>query len=142
MQDDLVKDFIFTDFLDLFGSSYFGIPYTKSPDSEQLGVVFYTWDNQIYRDMMMDILYKLEPRMEPANKILFMTIEEVEEMFFIVKGSIEIGFELSRVAKYVVRLNEGGAIGIYNITFNKKTMFQYRVKHEFHGFTIRKDNWL
>ena len=89
----------------------------------------------------MEILDKLEPRMEPASKVLFKTIEEVEEIFFIVKGSIEIGFEINRMPKYVVRLQKGGVIGIYNITFNKKTMFHYRVKHEFHGYTIKKDNW-
>ena len=53
---------------------------------------------------MIDILNKLEPRTEPAGKILYMTIEEVQEIFFIVKGSIEVGFELSRTPKYVVRL--------------------------------------
>lgn len=90
---------------------------------------------------MMDILNKLEPRMEFKNTVLFRTIEEVDEVFFIVDGSIEIGFELSRKPKYVVRLQSGGSVGIYNVTFNKKTMFNYRVKQEFHGFTIRKDNW-
>ena len=142
VQDDLLKDFIFTEFLDLFSKNYFRIPWPKSSDDSQfLGTMFYNWDNQIYRAMMIDILNKLEPRTEPAGKILYMTIEEVQELFFIVKGSIEVGFELSRVPKYVIRLQKGGVIGIYNVTFNKKTMFHYRVKHEFHGFTIRKDNW-
>ena len=90
---------------------------------------------------MIEILRKLEPRTEPAGKILFNTIEEVHEVFFCVKGSIEVGFEISREPKYVVRLQKGGVIGIYNVTFNKRTMFLYKVRHEFHGFTIRKDNW-
>ena len=65
----------------------------------------------------------------------------MDELFFIVKGSIEIGFEINRKPKYVIRLGPGGVIGIYNITYNKKTMFNYRVKHEYFGYTIRKDNW-
>ena len=68
-------------------------------------------------------------------------MEEVEEIFFILHGSIEIGFEISRQPKYVLRLTQGGVIGIYNVTFNKKTLFNYRVRQEFKGFTIRKENW-
>jgi hypothetical protein len=83
----------------------------------------------------------LEPRHENSNTRLFRTIEEVQEIFFIVKGSIEIGFEINRIPKYVLRLGAGGVVGIFNITFNKKTMFMYRVKHRFVGYTIRKDNW-
>ena len=91
--------------------------------------------------MMIEILGKLEPRMEPAYTILFNAIEQVDEIFFIEKGSIEVGFEISRKPKYVVRLEKGGVIGIYNVTFNRKTMFSYRVRHDYHGNTIRKDNW-
>ena len=66
----------------------------------------------------------------------------VEEIFFIVKGTIDVGFEINRNARYVIRLGPGGVVGIYNITYNKKTMFNYRVRHCYSGYTIRKDNWL
>ena len=66
----------------------------------------------------------------------------VEEIFFIVKGTIDVGFEINRKARYVIRLGPGGVVGIYNITYNKKTMFNYRVRHCYSGYTIRKDNWL
>ena len=83
----------------------------------------------------------LQPRYERGGTQLFRTIEEVQEIFFIVKGSIEIGFEINRTPKYVLRLGPGGAIGIFNITYNKKTMFNYRIKNCFTGYTIRKDDW-
>lgn len=137
VQNSLYLDFLYTDFIDLFQHSYF--KFQKNLSSKQLQ--FYSWDDQIYRQMMIDILSKLEPRKEPAFSVIFQTIEEVQEIFFIMKGSIEIGFEVSRKPKYVLRLTRGGVIGIFNVTFNRKTMFSYRVRHEFEGYTIRKDNW-
>ena len=90
---------------------------------------------------MIEVLFMLQPRHEVGGTQLFRTIEEVQEIFFIVKGSIEIGFEVNRTPKYVLRLGPGGAIGIFNITYNRKTMFNYRIKNCFTGYTIRKDNW-
>ena len=40
---------------------------------------------------MIEVLFMLQPRHEHGMTQLFRTIEEVQEIFFIVKGSIEIG---------------------------------------------------
>ena len=85
----------------------------------------------MYRELMITVLWQLEPRYEPADRVIFKSVEEVEEIFFILQGSIEIGFEISREPKYVLRLSKGGVIGIFNVTFNKKTLFNYRVRQEF-----------
>ena len=95
----------------------------------------------MYRDFMIDMLKLLEPRHVCQDTVLFQSIEEVEEIFFIVKGHIDIGFEINRQPKYVLRLGPGGVVGIFNITYNKKTMFNYKIKHTYDGYTIRKDNW-
>lgn len=77
---------------------------------------------------MIKVVRVLEPRRMAAGTIIFNTIEEVQELFFINKGSVDIGFEVSRDPKYVLRLQKGGVIGIYNVTFDKKTIFIYKVK--------------
>ena len=76
---------------------------------------------------MIKIVRKLEPSRFSAGEILYKTIEEVQEIFFIEKGTVDIGFEISREEKYVIRLQKGGVIGIYNVTFDKKTIFIYKV---------------
>ena len=70
---------------------------------------------------MMTLVLKLEARQEPKGTIIFRTVEEVDEIFFIEKGSIDIGFEINRNGKYVMRLRNGGVVGAYNVTQNKKT---------------------
>ena len=122
--------------------SYFNIPNTKAPLLSNGKFPFYSWDDQAYREFMINLLRKLEPRREPSGTILYRTIEEVEEMFFIEKGSVNIGFEINRDIKWILRLQKGGVIGAYNMTFNCKTVFMYKVHHTFKGLSIRKDNWL
>lgn len=77
---------------------------------------------------MIKIVRVLEPRLLHRGTIIYQTVEEVEEIFFIEKGSVDIGFEISRESKYVIRLKKGGVVGIFNVTFDKKTVFKYRVK--------------
>ena len=90
---------------------------------------------------MVTLLSHLEPRSEEAGTVLFKTIEEVDEIFFIEKGTVDIGFEINRETRFIIRLKQGGVIGAYNLTFNTKTLFLYRVKDTFCGLTIRKDHW-
>lgn len=128
------------DFCVLFIPLYFNIPNNKY---ERLGAtkVLYTWDDQNYRDFMLNLLRNLEPRTEPTGTVIYRTLEEVEEIYFIEKGSVDIGFEINRITKFIFRLHKGGVVGAYNMTFNTKTMFFYQVKQTFTGLTIRKDNW-
>ena len=76
---------------------------------------------------MINLVRKLEPRYEEKGTIIYKTVEEVEEIFFIEKGSIDIGFEINRESKFVLRLANGGVIGAFNITFGTKTLFIYQV---------------
>jgi hypothetical protein len=75
---------------------------------------------------MMGVIRLLEPRTEEQGTIIYVTIQEVEEMFFIMKGSVDVGFEESRTSKYVLRLAKRNVIGAFNCTFNKKTLFMYK----------------
>jgi hypothetical protein len=74
---------------------------------------------------MITLLGHLEPRCEPSGTVLYKTIDEVDEIFFIEKGSVDIGFEVNRDTKFIIRLVRGGVIGIYNLTYNCKTLFLY-----------------
>lgn len=74
---------------------------------------------------MVDILMCLKPRHAYKQEILLRPLMSVDEVLFIEKGSIDIGFVLNEIPKFVVRLKEGGVIGVFNVTFNVKTRFLY-----------------
>ena len=65
---------------------------------------FYTWESELYREFMLSVLGLLEPRYEKSGNVIYKQVEEVEEMFFVMSGSINVGFEYNRAIKNVVRL--------------------------------------
>ena len=89
----------------------------------------------------MKILGFLEPRYEPKGSVIYKTVDEVEEMYFVMSGSINIGFEFNRSIKDVLRLTSGSVIGAYNCTYNKKTIFNYSVHSNLDSFIIRNSKW-
>ena len=63
-------------------------------------------------------------------------------MFFITKGNIDIGYEISRKTHYVLRMGEGKECGAYECSFNVKPIFNYMVSSDLTAYTIRKIKWL
>ena len=91
---------------------------------------------------MMDVLKNLEPRFEPAGSILFEELDEINEIFYVSKGQVDIGYELNKAKKFVIRYTDKTVIGGYNCTFSKKAIFVYKCRTECEGYTIRKLPWL
>ena len=67
---------------------------------------------------MMDIIGILEPRFEIQGEIIQRPAQEISEIYFIMEGSVDVGYEISRQTKYVLQLRLGNDIGAYNVTFN------------------------
>ena len=89
----------------------------------------------------MEILTHLEPRHELKGSILFEELEEVNEVIFVSRGNVDIGYEINKQKKYVVRLSDNIVIGAYNCAYNVRTLFVYKCYTECHGYSIRKENW-
>lgn len=102
----------------------------------------YTWDDQIYREFMISILCNLEPRREKRGAILFEELEEIAEIFFVSQGTIDIGYEINRQRKFVLRQTDKLVIGAYNCCFNTRSLFIFKCKSESSGYFIRKQNWI
>lgn len=83
----------------------------------------------------------LIPRRELKGTVLFNTLEEVNEIFFIEQGCVNIGFEINRGHRFVIRLSSGGVVGGYNCTFNRKTQFVYQVCQDMEAQTLKKHEW-
>lgn len=141
VQNKLYSEFLYHDFLQKFRDT-FRIPKT----SNQLfgsNSVYYTWEDQNYREFMIDLLSNLEPRREKKGSILFQELEEISEIFFVSQGTVDIGYELNRQRKFVLRYSDKKvAIGAYNCSFNTRSLFIYRCKTETSGYFIRKCAWM
>lgn len=101
----------------------------------------YSWDDQVYRDFMIGVLSHLEPRFDKRGVFIYKALQETEQLFFIMDGAIDIGFELNNKIKYCLRLQNGNVVGAFNCTFNKKTLYTYRVQKDVTSFVVRKSDW-
>ena len=104
-------------------------------------MVAMNWSNQSYRDFMIKMVSYLEPRYEPAGTIIFQELEEVNEILFIDRGVVDVGYEINKERKFCIRHSHHVVIGAYNVTFNKRAVFVYRCKRDCHGYFIRRENW-
>jgi hypothetical protein len=54
---------------------------------------------------------------------------------------LNVGFDINRIRKYVLRFENSCVIGIYNCTFDERALFIYQCKTECTGYFLRKRNW-
>jgi len=59
-----------------------------------------------------------------------------------VKGTIDIGFEVNKQSRFCLRYTEKVVIGAYNVCNSLRTMFVYKCKSNCDGYFIRKGAWL
>ena len=132
----IYKDFLFSDFLETYKKT-FSFPKLDNVNYN----AFYSWQDLEYKNFMVDILQSLEPRCEPKNKIMINELDEPNEVLFFNNGTYEIGYEINRVKKYVLRFKDSGVIGAYQCTFNKRSNFIYKTVSICQGYSIRKNSW-
>jgi len=102
---------------------------------------FYTWKDQFYREFMLKFLQCLEPRFESRGTILLDELEECNEIIFVYKGSVVVGYEINKVKKYCIRYQDRCVIGAYGVAFNNRSCCIYTALTNVHGYFIRKEKW-
>ena len=73
-----------------------------------------------YQSFMIQILKSLEPRRFDKMEIIYLELDEVNELSFIEQGEYDLGYEVNKVEKYRMRLGSRTVIGAFNICFNKR----------------------
>ena len=73
-----------------------------------------------YRDFMMSILRKLEPRHYKKMTILVNELDENMEVVFIEKGQIMVGYEINKQKRYCLRYEDKCIICAFGCTFNQR----------------------
>lgn len=91
---------------------------------------------------MLILLQNLEPRQEFENNTIYEELDEVNEIIFFDKGTVDIGFEINHKKHYVLRLGKNIAVGAYNMSMGRRTKFIYLAKTYCSGYSIRRSNWI
>lgn len=90
---------------------------------------------------MMTILMSLEPRHESKRTVLADELDEFNEVTFVQKGQIVVGYEINNQKRYCIKYLEAVVIGAYECIFNKRSAFIYTALTDIEGFFIRKRVW-
>ena len=90
---------------------------------------------------MITILKALEPREFNANEIIYVELDEVNEVLFIQSGEYLIGYEVNKHEKFKLKMGAKSVIGAFNICFNKRQIFIHKTSTECKGYSIRKQKW-
>ena len=69
----------------------------------------------------------MEPRHEDKETILINELDEQTEVLFFDNGTYEVGYEINRVKKFVLRYKNSNVIGAYPVTFNKRSIFIFSI---------------
>jgi len=79
---------------------------------------------------MMEMLKMLEPISYEPNELMFDEMEEFTEVVFLLEGEFKIGFRINQKEIYVLRA-DNVMIGGYNVMFNSRSLFIYRIHNTF-----------
>ena len=69
---------------------------------------------------MVFLLSKLEVIKVRKGQILIGEMDTVETIYFMADASIDLGYEINRSKKFVVRLSGNIMIGGYELSFNQR----------------------
>lgn len=140
-RDQIYFKFLFQDFLKKF-KLFFCVEKNISFKMNYVEKQFLTWQERTFSEFTVNLLTKLEPRFEAKKTIIFDELDDVQEIIFVMKGSVVVGYEINRVKKFSLVLKDRAIIGAHDTTFNKKSQFVYSTLSRIEGFFIRKENWL
>uniref|UniRef100_A0A7S3FW38 Cyclic nucleotide-binding domain-containing protein n=1 Tax=Strombidium rassoulzadegani TaxID=1082188 RepID=A0A7S3FW38_9SPIT len=143
VQRKIYSDFLFEQFIKNF-KKFFDFPKenpNKNEEDIKIDYAFYTWNDVQYQNFMINILKSLEPRQFGRREVIYVELDEVNEILFIEKGQYDIGYEVNKTEKFKLRLGSNTVIGAFNICFNKRQIFIHRTHTYCSGYSIRKSKW-
>ena len=105
--------------------------------------MYYTWEQDGYRKLMVNILNHLEPIKFESEYIILDELDESNYVVFLLqneKVQYHIGYSVNKQHIYKIK-QQNQEIGAYGVTFDKKSNYIYKTKQESEGFFIRRKHW-
>ena len=103
---------------------------------------FFSWQDQVYRDFMTDVLRSLNPRQEGTGVMLLEEMDEVAELIFVQTGEVAIGYTINKQRYLAAKWKGMLVVGAYNVTFYQRAYFFYKTTSPIQGYSIYKHAWL
>ena len=102
---------------------------------------FFNWNDQIYRDFIVDVLQNLEPITIPGKTVLYHELEESDLAYFFMEGHFDVGYCIDLEERFKLRFKNYSVVGLYGVTFFKRSQYIYRTHNTCSGYFIRRPKW-
>lgn len=104
--------------------------------------MYYSGNKEKFYKFYYDISFSLMPRKFSPKENIFIPDEDIEEMYLIFEGSVEIGFSLKSFniddIRYCKIIKSVESIGEFYCLFNKKSKYFYKCTNEIKAWGINK----
>ena len=90
---------------------------------------------------MIMIFQSLCPISMDKNAIIFKELDRVDIFLFVTSGSYDIGYVINNIPSYRIRRFKGTTIGLFNICFDRRMIFNFKAHEKLEGFFIRLRDW-
>jgi len=87
---------------------------------------YFDYYDAIYQDFIEKLCGTLEPRFFKANKIIAEELDESLELYFVLKGTFDIGYEINKKKYYRIKFGPGNVIGAFNLLFHYRFQFTFK----------------
>lgn len=89
--------------------------------TEPIKKLFFDWTDLDYRKFMLQLCSLIEPRFEPMDTYLLDEFDEAQEILFVNKGKIAIGFYINKSKQVAVIKKDLCLIGAYSLIFDERS---------------------
>jgi hypothetical protein len=104
---------------------------------------YFNWENEQYQSFMVHFMQKLETIYIQKDQVILGELEDVQTVTFMAEGSVDLGYDINRVTKYVTRLTGSLQLGCFECSYNRRCQLIYKASRSCdYAHFIRKKTWL
>ena len=111
------------------------------PRRKLLKYPFYTYENEMYSEMMINLMNSLEVRRYKKDQVIARELDDCPELLFVEKGTYKVGYEINNKLFFRKCFGMCTKIGGFEICYKKRFLFYYKVSQPLHCLAIRKENF-
>lgn len=99
---------------------------------------FYTLEDTVYSHFLTDFLQMLNVSKIHPSEIIFTELQEPTEMYFVIKGTFNYGYEINKRRKFRLQGSDHSILGGYQCIFNYRHQYVIKSVTEIQGFMIKR----
>ena len=129
----IIIEFLFNDFIKCFKNLF---EFKKWQSA--LNHNYYTFGDLLYSNFMSALVENLHPLKIEKNEMILSELDEVFDAFFVCNGQYDIGYEMNKRQRFIIRYTKSTVIGGFEVLYDRRSHYNYKAYTVVTGYFIRK----